>query len=525
MARLVTRLVARAHAASVAPALRRFARAASHPAQAQRRRLDALLAANADTAYGREHHVPARISSIRGFQSRVPLSDATSMEPWWRRIAQGEPGVLTAAPVLMMERSGGSSGRTKLVPSTRPLLDELGAATGPWMADVYRRHAGLLRGSHYWSISPVAQGERRTTGGVPLGFEDDTAYFGPFARWGLRRLMAVPPETGRLASMDAWRRETLRRLAAAEDLALVSVWSPTFLGMLLDAMARDVDAALADLDASRARRVRAALAEGAPLGRALWPRLALVSCWTDGVSARFVPRLREALPGVPFQGKGLLATEGVVSFPLEGAPGPVLAVESHFLEFLDLERPAETPLLAHELREGGRYSPLLTTGGGLVRYHLKDVVRCVGRWRSTPCVRFEGRLDRVSDLCGEKVSEGQADDAMARAFGKTDLTPRFALLAPSLMGRPRYCLFVETDAPRAHLDLAARLVDEALADAHPYRYAREVGQLAAVEPVRVCDGEDARRLVLMARGARLGALKPSTFDPLPEWDEAFEVIP
>ena len=527
MARVLTRLVARAHGASLAGAARRFAAAAADPAEAQRRRLLGLLPDLAAGAYGREHGLGG-VGSVRAFRQRVPVSDAASMEPWWARVAQGEPGVVTRAPVLMMERSGGSSGRTRLVPFTQPLLDEIGEATGPWMRDLYRAFPGLARGRHYWAVSPVAQGPRATAGGVPVGFDDDTGYFGPLARLGLRVLMAVPPEVVRLDRMDAWRRATLRHLAAADDLALLSAWSPTFLTLLLDALERDLDAVLGDAPASRARRVREALARGEPLGHALWPRLALVSCWTDGASARFLPALRRHLPRAPLQGKGLLATEGVVSFPLAPAPAPVLAVGSHFLEFLDLGRPGTPPLLAHELRPGGRYSPLLTTGGGLVRYHLKDVVTCVGLHGALPCVRFEGRLDRVADLCGEKVAEGQAEEALAYACSKTGLAPRFALLAPSLGGaggRPRYRLFLETHAPRAHLEQAARLVDEALAEAHPYRYARELGQLAPVEAVRVREGAEAHRRVLLARGARLGGLKPSAFDPRPAWDEAFEEAP
>ena len=53
------------------------------------------------------------------------------------------------------------------------------------------------------------------------------------------------------------------------------------------------------------------------------------------MSARFLPELRALFPGVEIQGKGLLATEGVISIPLMGRPAPVPAVTSHFLEFLD----------------------------------------------------------------------------------------------------------------------------------------------------------------------------------------------
>lgn len=395
----------------------------------------------------------------------------------------------------MLERSGGSTGATKLLPYTRALLDEFNAATGPWMRDLARAHPGVARGRSYWSISPVAHAGERTRGGVPLGFEDDTEHFGPLERWALRRLLAVPPEVARIRDVDGWRRATAERLVASRDLAFISVWSPTFLGLLLDEVER--------------------IAEGP--ARRHWPALAAVSCWTDGPSAAFVPALQARLPGVPIQGKGLLATEGMVTIPWEEG-APVLAVASHVYEFLDLDRPDAAPLRPFDLRPGGRYSPLLTTGAGLLRYHLNDVLVCEGFAASTPRLRFQGRLDQVADLCGEKVSAGQAEAALERAWEKTGARPRFAMLAPCLAPRPHYALFVEGGA---HPEAAAHVVDEALAAAHPYAHARRLGQLA---PVRAVVVQDAARKVerhLARRGQRLGSIKPAALDPRTDWEAAF----
>jgi hypothetical protein len=143
-------------------------------------------------------------------------------------------------------------------------------------------------------------------------------------------------------------------------------------------LTRDLPQTLRALPPQTADTIRRRL-DRAPLnGRALWPGLALISCWCDGPSAAFLPALRRWFPGVALQPKGLLATEGVVSFPW-GTPdaGAVPAITSHFLEFIDLSRPASAPALVSDLTPGGRYSPLLTTAGGLYRYHLKDVVEAL----------------------------------------------------------------------------------------------------------------------------------------------------
>ncbi|HLE96173.1 MAG TPA: GH3 auxin-responsive promoter family protein, partial [Candidatus Thermoplasmatota archaeon] len=472
------------------------------------------------TAYAREHGLRAGLST-RAFRERAPVAAWEDVAPWVERASRGEPDVIVRGHPLAFERSGGSSGGGRLVPLTRGLLDEFAAATGPWMRDLAERHPALSRGTQYWAVSPVAQEPARTPGGARIGLADESEYLGPAARWAMRRLLALPPGLAKVRDVDRWRRETARRLVADADLALVSVWSPTFLLLLLDEIEGSLDAHLDAAPAPRARQVRAALRRGRSPAEALWPRLAVVSCWADGPSAAFVPEVRRRVPHAALEPKGLLATEGVVTIPLGGLAAPVAAVASHFVELEPVDAPGE-PVLLHEAREGVRYAPLLTTSGGLVRYRLPDAVRCVGFHGAAPLLAYEGRLDMAADLCGEKVAQGQAASALARAWEKTGIAPAFALLAPSRAGRPHYRLFVETDAPRAWLDAAADVVDAALSDSHPYAYARSLGQLGPVRTVRVRNGRAAWERAHAARGRRLGSLKPVPLEPEPAWDDAFE---
>src|SRR5262249_45372617 len=137
--------------------------------------------------------------------------------------------------------------------------------------------------------------------------------------------------------------------------------------------------------------------------------------------------------------------EGVVSFPLlDGEEShTVAAVAGHFLEFVDLDHPAERPRLAHELAIGASYAPVLSTGGGFCRYRLGDAVRCEGFHAQAPLLRFEGRVDQVSDLCGEKLSARLAAAALDRARRETGTSPAFAFVAPVPGDPPHYRLYVE----------------------------------------------------------------------------------
>ena len=208
------------------------------------------------------------------------------------------------------------------------------------------------------------------------------------------------------------------------------------------------------------------------------------------------------------QPKGLLATEGVVSFPLWGAPAPVLAIRGHVLEFAPEDDLEGVALGAHELDLGGRYAPVLTTSGGLWRYRLGDVVEVVGRYRETPCVRFVGRLDGVCDLAGEKLHPGFVEGV----FQQLAPDARFALLTPE---GPRYVAYLEGSS------LDPEALDRGLRANPHYDLCRRMGQLQAPEIRAVREGAARYEQALVARGVRAGDLKPTGLHGGTFWGEEF----
>lgn len=512
-----------AHVWSLGAAAKAQKSAFQNPALAQQLRFQRLLQDNASSAYGRQHGF-GRIRTMAEYQSRVPVVDYDAVRPWVDRIAQGEQGVLTVAPVRMLEPSGGSTSTNKFIPYTDDLLADFSRATNPWLHDLYTRVPGLKGTQSYWSISLAKQGLRRTEGGVAIGFDDDTEYFSPLMRWALNRMMAVPSSVAQAADMDTWRWQTAIHLLAAENLGLISVWSPTYLSLLMAYIATHFDVLLATLPAVRAAKIRQRVEEqGRVTGEAIWPRLKLISCWTDSIAAQFLPELKRWFPHTPLQGKGLLATEGVVSTPLlpQNDAGCPLAVGSHFLEFIDLDHPGKNPCLAHELRQGGVYSPILSTGGGLYRYHLKDVIECVGLAEATPRVRFAGKLDRVSDLCGEKIHANQVEAGLNLARAQLGLDWRFAMLAPVHGASPHYRLYIDADLNAGQLRRIGQVLESHLATGHHYATCRRLGQLGALQVQPVDHGWQVYQRTLVEAGQRAGDIKPTALDARHDWGQAF----
>ena len=540
-----------AYAASLLAPRRAFAKKIRAPEKYSAEKLKDVLTRNQNTEFGRDHRFE-RIDSVAEFQNKVPIRKFEELSPYIHRAAEGRPSVLTAEDVVAFERTSGSSSFSKLIPYTRSFLGELEMATSAWLGDVIVRQPALLGKQSYWSLSPlVRRGEPVTKGGIPIGMESDLEYFNPVMRAMLSALMVKPrighiqPTEQERASelslndkMTAWRLETAAALLEARELGFISIWSPTFLFPIFETIAARWDQII-PLVTSRRRRVELDAIRDfhdpkenpqAFYARA-WPSFSIVSCWSDGPSADTALKLENFLPpNAEIEGKGLLATEGVVTIPFSGSPDPVVAIGSHFLEFIDLERPQGRPRLPHELKTGGLYSPLMTTSSGLYRYHLRDVLFCTGRNAETPTLRFRGRLDKTSDLCGEKLDSAQVERALEIASNTVGFRPDFFLLAPEFDGPLRYRAFIEAAGkyqdPRPRHEIAKFLeaFEKALKLNPHYTYALDLKQLLPLEATVIEKGVETWEKHMLMQGHRLGDLKLSRLDSKYNWREVFAPV-
>lgn len=545
---------------------RAFHEATTNIRQQQEELLQSTLRDNADSGYGQEHRFAA-IKSREDFQKHVPICDYENLKPKIDEIASGGLGVLTSEPVLMLEPTGGSSGGSRMIPYTATLRRQFQRAISAWMYDMLSGFPACRQGRAYWSISPAAQRPAQTEGGIKIGFDSDTEYLTGWQRWATKQLLAVPTSVAQIRNIESFQYATLAGLLAAKDLALISVWSPTFLTSLFvripDWAERIVDdietgrlhfsqlnAVQASTDFSiqrnrnRSRFLKNKLQQFGPSAqflREIWPSLSLVSAWGDASASMFVPELKSWLPDVPFQPKGLLATEGVTSFPLKSGHSSALAIRSHVFEFQPIET-AEDPSLpakwAWELEQGRRYQVLLTTGGGLYRYAIGDEIEVTGFIQQCPLLRFTGRAGVQSDLVGEKLHEQHVRNALKRSCESLRIEPSFAMLIPvhgEALNRPSSpgyrailvirnlkCSAARLNALEQHV---AEKIEQQLCDNSQYRYAIGLGQLRKLEawilpttPERawsVYESECRRR------GQKSGDIKPAVIARGAGWDNVF----
>jgi hypothetical protein len=515
------------------PSYLRFRRALQQPEIAQRQLLQTYLERNRQTAFGQAHDFNS-IRSYKDFTDRVPLMDYEDLEPWIERIRRGEANVLTREPVTRLVPTSGSTGARKLIPFTAGLQREFNAAIGPWLIDLLRQSPGIGVGPAYWSVTPIMGNTEPEDSAVSIGFDADTAYLGGTRQRLASTVMAVPDELRLVKDMEIFRYVTVLCLLRQRELRLISVWHPSFLILLLDAISTNWQELLADIRNGQCKHARklppvvltALKLHPLPLRadelrcansqkpETLWPHLKLISCWGDGSAGFAAASLKKLFPNVMLQPKGLLATEAFVTVPFAGLQ-PV-AVRSHFFELVD---DAGAVHRVHELRTGRTYEVVVTTAGGLLRYRLRDRVQITGFIGQTPSLRFLGRSGNVSNLFGEKLAEAFVTEAIQETLATLDTPPYFVLLAPDEDAAGcRYTLYIEGKPP-GHL---AKSLDRVLRRNPHYAYCRDLGQLLPVRLFAIAErGYETFTKQQATQGARLGDIKPTAFSRTTGWSDFF----
>ena len=510
----------------------RFRAALHRPRAPQLALLREHLRQNADTHYGRSHQFDS-ITSYEEFRRRVPMVSYDELTPWIERICRGEFNVLTKDRVTHLIPTSGSTVARKLIPFTDRLQRQFNRAIAPWICDLFTSRPSLALGSAYWSITPAAQFPQPEESTVRIGFDDDTSYLGGVRRRLVAAVTAVPSAVRLLDDIETFRYVTWLCLLRRRDLALISVWHPSFLTLLMDALPRHWTSLIGDVKSgdcsARLPTSLAAQFRARPMPRraaelqnadptsppALWPCLQLISCWGDAHAELALDEIRNRFPRVHIHRKGLLATEAFVTIPF--ASQWPLAICSHFFEFIDDQQRVR---LADELEPGGEYETIVTTAGGLSRYRLGDCVRVTGFVGETPSLKFIGRKGNVSDWFGEKLSEAFVMKVIGQLISEQRLNASFAMVAPDNESTgAHYTLYIQANVPS---DLSER-VDDLLRHSLHYDYCRKLGQLQAAQVFTISEcGFETYAAFETANGRKLGEIKPSALSRTSGWSRRFK---
>lgn len=495
---------------------------------------------NQDTVFGKQYDFK-NIKTIEDFQKNVPITAYEDYEKYIEEIFNGEGNVLTKDKVKVLEQTSGSSGKKKYIPYTSTLQSEYNKGIFPWLYDLSLHYKDLFDGCMYWSITPATD-ESKDEENVKVGFEDDAEYLGPVGKIA-RKWFVVPKLIAKITDLEKFQIVTCIFLFSREDLRFISVWNASFLTNLLEAFENNkaviIDSImqgkiLVDIDANIKTELEKALMspnqkqierlkrikENDLSYKEIFPKIELVSAWGDSNAIMMYDELVNKLGDIYVQKKGVLATEGVISIPLEELDdGHAITYKSHFYEFIDVET-GELCLLK-DLKKDKEYSILMTTGGGLYRYKLGDIVRVIDFYKKLPVIKFICR-ENVSDYCGEKLNEDFVTKILKSLITKYELDPLYTLFAPICEdGKYSYRLYIEVENDMNLENLQTDFENELLNNYH-YNYCRQIGQLLDFKVVKIKDGNKKYlERCTNELGQKLGNIKNIVFSKNLGWEKYF----
>ncbi|GAB6095337.1 GH3 auxin-responsive promoter family protein [Desulfatiferula olefinivorans] len=511
---------------------RSFEYALGHLETVQRAILSRLLKNAGNSPAARLYGLSENLS-YEAFAERMPLTRYAHWEQAVTEQKTASAPILTRDVCTRYQPTSGSSSKMKWIPYTPSFLRELDCAVSPMLVDAFQTYPRVMNGRHYWSLSWIPTHLRTS---ISPDANDDMKLLPWWKRLFLGVTMAVPNDIAFAPTSEGSIVASLAHLLSCPDLSMMSVWSPTFAINLFEQMARHKDELSAILRSGSWGERQADLFHiPCPAGgkasadalsawdgtvepgilQALWPKLALVSSWDTSSSAIWARELKRLLPQAAFVGKGLWATEGVVTIPYRGRYP--LAATSHFYEFIDPDTERIHP--AWDLAVGQIVRPLLTTGSGFFRYDLNDQLRVTGFLDRCPCFEFLGRTEGI-DMIGEKLTPDIAAEVLRKTGERFGLKALTLLALPgngSRTAKPRYHLLCEADPNPSIESEAAAYASALLDESFHYKLATEIGQLA---PLAVVFHPRCRTLYQernVKRGMILGDMK---IEPLVMWDES-----
>ena len=511
-----------------------FVNAATHPGDAQARLLLRVLHRNRDTRFGREHGF-AGIRSYAEFAEAVPVQSYETLRPYIEDQERTGNPVLNAERPVMYARTSGTTGHAKLVPVLRTTIREYKRSQAIQSYVQFSSDPAAYYGRLLAIVSPSEEGTLDS--GTPYGSTSGFMYENMPAV--ARAKYVIPSEVFGITDYELKYLLILRLAITHRDVTHIACANPSTLVKLLslldaagsrlledaasgtlsraDELSADVRTAIGSrlsCPPGRVAELRTILGSPRPTFAQLWPELRLVSTWTGGSCRIPLASVRPALPaGARVAELGYLSSEfrGTIMADVErnvGAP----TIHENFFEFVerdDWDSSRQVFRTIEQIEPGKEYYVIPTTGTGLYRYFMNDIVQVTGMFRGTPTIEFIQKGKGVTNITGEKVYESQVIDAVRSTEDETGLVSAFFMMLAD-EDRSVYRLIVECATPTELWHSTTRGEVERRLGASNLEYAakRASGRLQRLEllPVKRGTGE-AYKQHCLRQGQREGQFK------------------
>lgn len=328
--------------------------------------------------------------------------DVTTYEDYKESLQAAQHGHIqpfNGEELIFWSETSGTSGVRKFFPITRSFQTQFQRTMPPFIHSLTQRFPGFFKEKIVYLVA--VNSNKTTPGGIPSGWISNFNYRNLPSF--IKRFYAMPDEV--FANTEIYEKWS-GLYALATDLSAFFAVTPMVVSAFYEQCIKDFSfylpyllgekeppAPLPPLKISKKRKnhLRELSKNGYFSFKKLWPSLKFVGCWTSGLCEYPAQQLQKLLGSeIALVDGTYSATEGWVTVPVDAEPGGILHPGAHIVEFIEegKEIHKENLIQSWELQPGKHYEVFLTTAMGLVRYQLKDIVKCTGFLNKSPRLEF-----------------------------------------------------------------------------------------------------------------------------------------
>ena len=428
-----------------------------NPRRASEQTLRGILNYAKDTVYGREHHFADILAAKDDkelyalYQKYVPAQEYEALRPYVERHKNGEANVLFPGKPIMYATTSGTTKEPKWVPITDVYLNSVyGKMTKVWLFNFIKNRPKVFTGKIVSIVGKVIEGyapDGTVFGSVSGVTQRDCPKF-------VKKLYASPADVFSITDYNA-RYYAIMRMGIERNITLIVTANPSTsvemqnnVNEFYDQYVDDIEHGTLNKDLNISPEIRAAIqpylkpnperaAElralkqkyGTVLPKHYWPNLQILNTWKCGNTKVYVDKFQHSFPEqMLHQEFGYFSSECRFGLVLDDTNNTVLFPHFHYYEFIeehDLENEHPHFLQLHELEQGKRYCPFVTTYAGLYRYNMNDLVEVGPNFENTPTVHMIQKVNGIVTMTGEKLHERQFIEAVHTAEKELQMPVKF----------------------------------------------------------------------------------------------------
>ena len=428
-----------------------------NPRRTSEQTLRGILNYAKDTVYGREHHFADILAAKDDkelyalYQQYVPAQEYEALRPYVERHKNGEANVLFPGKPIMYATTSGTTKEPKWVPITDVYLNSVyGKMTKVWLFNFIKNRPKVFTGKIVSIVGKVIEGyapDGTVFGSVSGVTQRDCPKF-------VKKLYASPADVFSITDYNA-RYYAIMRMGIERNITLIVTANPSTIvemqnnvNEFYDQYVDDIEHGTLNKDLNISPEIRAAIqpylkpnperaAElralkqkyGTVLPKHYWPNLQILNTWKCGNTKVYVDKFQHSFPEqMLHQEFGYFSSECRFGLVLDDTNNTVLFPHFHYYEFIeehDLENEHPHFLQLHELEQGKRYCPFVTTYAGLYRYNMNDLVEVGPNFENTPTVHMIQKVNGIVSMTGEKLHERQFIEAVHAAEKELQMPVKF----------------------------------------------------------------------------------------------------